>query len=232
MITREVAALKFILIPVKDLSRANERLASVLSKKQRTELAYVMLEDVFSAVANSKLADNKIIVTVDRKAEKMALQEGFDVIREENQLGESSSVDLAIQVCRKMGAKSVLVIPGDAPLVTGKDLDFVLEKEKKGKSVVLVPSEDELGTNAILRKPPDSIPSLFGNDSFRKHREEAERRYVPYEVYKNLNISIDIDKPEDIDTFSLYGSHTKTYKKLLDLGLIKKKPESRPTAAI
>ncbi|MCY4263055.1 MAG: 2-phospho-L-lactate guanylyltransferase [Candidatus Dadabacteria bacterium] len=230
--TREVAALKFILIPVKDLSRANERLASVLSKKQRTELAYVMLEDVFSAVANSKLADNKVIVTVDRKAEKMALQEGFDVIREENQLGESSSVDLAIQVCRKMGAKSVLVIPGDAPLVTGKDLDFVLEKEKKGKSVVLVPSEDELGTNAILRKPPDSIPSLFGNDSFRKHREEAERRYVPYEVYKNLNISIDIDKPEDIDTFSLYGSHTKTYKKLLDLGLIKKKPESRPTAAI
>ena len=230
--TREVAALKFILIPVKDLSRANERLASVLSKKQRTELAYVMLEDVFSAVANSKLADNKVIVTVDRKAEKMALQEGFDVIREENQLGESSSVDLAIQVCRKMGAKSVLVIPGDAPLVTGKDLDFVLEKEKKGKSVVLVPSEDELGTNAILRKPPDSIPSLFGNDSFRKNREEAERRYVPYEVYKNLNISIDIDKPEDIDTFSLYGSHTKTYKKLLDLGLIKKKPESRPTAAI
>ena len=123
--------LKFILIPVKDLSRANERLASVLSKKQRTELAYVMLEDVFSAVGDSKLADNRVIVTVDRKAEKMALEEGFAVIREENQLGESSSVDLAMQVCRKMGAKSVLVIPGDAPLITGEDLDFVLEKEKR-----------------------------------------------------------------------------------------------------
>ena len=223
--------LKFILIPVKDLSKANERLASVLTKKQRTELAYVMLEDVFSAVGNSKLADNKVVVTLDRKAEKMALDEGFDVIREESQLGESSSVDLACQVCRKMGAKSVLVIPGDAPLVTGKDLDFVLEKEKKGKSVVLVPSEDELGTNAILRKPPDSIPSLFGSDSFRKHREEAERRYVPCEVYKNLNISIDIDEPEDIDTFSLYGSHTRTYRKLMDLGLITKNPERNETAA-
>jgi len=215
--------LKFILIPVKDLSRANERLGSVLSKKQRTELAYVMLEDVFSAVRNSKLADNKLIVTVDRKAEKMALQKGFDVIREESQLGESSSVDLAIQVCRKMGAKSVLVIPGDAPLITGEDIDFVLEKEKKGKSVILVPSEDELGTNAILRKPPDSIPSMFGNDSFRKHREEAERRYVPCDIYRNFNISIDIDEPEDIDTFSLYGSHTKTYRKLLELGLIREK---------
>ena len=212
--------MKFILIPVKDLSKANERLASVLSKKQRTDLAYVMLEDVFSAVGESKLADNRVIVTLDRKAEKMAIEEGFDVIREETQLGESSSVDLAMQVCRKMGAKSVLVIPGDTPLITGEDLDFVLEKEQKGKSVILIPSEDELGTNAILRKPPDSIPSMFGDDSFRKHKEEAERRYVPYDVYKNFNISIDIDEPEDIETFSLHGSHTKTYRKLLELGLI------------
>ncbi len=212
--------MKFILVPVKDLSKANERLASVLSKKQRTDLAYVMLEDVFSAVGESKLADNRVIVTLDRKAEKMAIEEGFDVIREETQLGESSSVDLAMQVCRKMGAKSVLVIPGDTPLITGEDLDFVLEKEQKGKSVILIPSEDELGTNAILRKPPDSIPSMFGDDSFRKHKEEAERRYVPYDVYKNFNISIDIDEPEDIETFSLHGSHTKTYRKLLELGLI------------
>ncbi len=215
-----MAVLKFILVPVKDLSKANERLASVLSKKQRTDLAYVMLEDVFSAVGESKLADNRVIVTLDRKAEKMAIEEGFDVIREETQLGESSSVDLAMQVCRKMGAKSVLVIPGDTPLITGEDLDFVLEKEQKGKSVILIPSEDELGTNAILRKPPDSIPSMFGDDSFRKHKEEAERRYVPYDVYKNFNISIDIDEPEDIETFSLHGSHTKTYRKLLELGLI------------
>lgn len=223
--------MKFILIPVKDLSKANERLASVLSKKQRTELAYVMLEDVFCAVGDSKLADNKVIVTVDRKAEKMALEKGFDVIREETPLGESSSVDLAIQVCRKMGAKSVLVIPGDTPLVTGEDLDFVLEKEKKGKSVILVPSEDELGTNAIFRKPPDTIPSMFGNDSFRKHREEAERRYVPCDIYKNLNISIDIDEPGDIETFSLHGSHTKTYRKLLELGLIGQETKKNGAAA-
>ena len=85
----EVVVFEIILVPVKDLSRANERLASVLSNKQRTELAYVMLEDVFSAVGESKLADNKVIVTLDRKAEKMALEEGFDVIREENQLGRA-----------------------------------------------------------------------------------------------------------------------------------------------
>lgn len=221
--------MKFILIPIKDLSRANERLSSVLGRKQRTELAYVMLEDVFSAVAESKLADNRVVVTLDRKAEKMALAHGFDIIREETQEGESSSVDLALQVCRKMGAKSVLVIPGDAPLVTGEDLDSILAREKKGKSVILVPSEDELGTNAILRRPPDSIPSRFGHDSFRKHREEAERRYVPCDVHRNLNISIDIDEPADIETFSRHGARTKTYEKLVALGLIAENMGKRAT---
>lgn len=221
--------MKFILVPVKDLSRANERLSSVLSKKQRTELAYVMLEDVLAAVGDSKLADSRVVVTLDRKAEEMALGRGFDVIREESQEGESSSVDLACQVCRKMGAESVLVIPADAPLVTGDDLDFVLGREKRGKSVVLVPSEDELGTNAIMRKPPDSIPSMFGHDSFRKHREEAERRYVPCEVCRNRNIGIDIDEPRDIETFSLYGSRTRTYGKLVKLGLIGEAAERNGT---
>ena len=221
--------MKFILVPVKDLSRANERLSSVLSKRQRTELAYVMLEDVLAAVGDSKLADNRVVVTLDRKAEEMALGRGFDVIREESQEGESSSVDLACQVCRKMGAESVLVIPADAPLVTGDDLDFVLGREKRGKSVVLVPSEDELGTNAIMRKPPDSIPSMFGHDSFRKHREEAERRYVPCEVCRNRNIGIDIDEPRDIETFSLYGSRTRTYGKLVKLGLIGETAERNGT---
>ena len=215
--------MKFILIPVKELSTANERLSSVLSQQKRTQLAYVMLSDVFSAVKSSKLADKKVIVTLDKKAEKMALKEGFEVIREEKQEGESSSVDQALQVCKMMGAKSVLVIPGDAPLVTGEDLDFILEKERKESSVILVPSHDELGTNAILRKPPDAIPSRFGHDSFRKHKEESEKRNLPYDVYEIENISVDIDEPEDIDNFSLYGTHTNTYKELCRLGLIKRK---------
>lgn len=215
--------MKFILIPVKELSTANERLSSVLSQQKRTELAYVMLRDVFSAVKSSKLADKKVIVTLDKKAEKMALKEGFEVIREEKQEGESSSVDQALQVCKMIGAKSVLVIPGDAPLVTAEDLDFILEKEREENSVILVPSHNELGTNAILRKPPDAIPSRFGHDSFRKHKEECEKRNILYDVHKVENVSVDIDEPEDIESFSLYGSHTNTYKELYRLGLIKQK---------
>lgn len=211
--------MKFILIPVKDLSFANERLSSILTQEKRTALAYAMLEDVFDAVSQSKLADKKIIVTLDKKAKEMAIELGFDVIEEEKQEGESSSVDEAIQVCKHMGAKSVLVIPGDAPLITEQDLDFILDKEKDSPNVILVPSGDKLGTNAILRKPPDAIPSRFGHDSFRKHKEEADKKNIPYETYEIPNIALDIDEPKDFKYLKIHGLHTKAFKELVRLGL-------------
>ena len=53
----------------------------------------------------------------------------------------------------------------------------------------------------------------------------------PVTSTKNFNISIDIDEPGDIEIFSHYGSHTRTYRKLLELGLIKKETEKNGAAA-
>jgi 2-phospho-L-lactate guanylyltransferase len=120
-----------------------------------------------------------------------------------------------------MGAESVLVIPGDAPLITPEDVDFILEKEKPLHSVILVPARDELGTNAILRKPPDAIPSRFGYNSFRKHIEEARRKNIPYEIYKLPRIALDLDEPEDLIFFASQKSETLTYRELIRIGFIR-----------
>ncbi|MGI9533902.1 MAG: hypothetical protein ACR2NW_03035, partial [Thermodesulfobacteriota bacterium] len=87
--------------------------------------------------------------------------------------------------------------------------------------VILVPSGDKLGTNAILRKPPDVLQSMFGHDSFRKHIEQAEEKNVPYEIYEVENIALDIDEPGDIETLKKLGRHTLAYRELVRLGLIK-----------
>ena len=112
--------MKFALVPVKDLSRAKERLSSVLPQEDRTALAYAMLEDVLSALRGSRLIDRKCIVTLDRRAIEIAGTYGIEVIGETEQRGESYSVDYASRICMEMGAKSVLVIPGDAPLITSE----------------------------------------------------------------------------------------------------------------
>ena len=140
--------MKFVLVPVKDLSKANERLSSVLTQKERTRLAYTMLEDVFEAVYHCTIADKKVVVTLDQKAKERANKYGFEVINEFKQTSQSDSVDFAINICKKMGATSLLVIPGDAPLVSSNDIDYILGNEKDHSSVIMVPSRDNLGTNS------------------------------------------------------------------------------------
>ncbi len=213
--------MKFAIVPVKDLSKAKERLSSLLSQTERTALAYAMLEDVLTALQSSRLLDRLFVVTLDENAVKLAKCFGAEIIRETKQEEESASVDYASMVCKDMGAKSVLVIPGDAPLVTPEDIDFILEKEKNQTSVILVPARDELGTNAILRRPPDAIPSRFGYDSFKKHIDEARQRNIFYEIYELPAVALDIDEPEDLRLFASKKTATKTYQELIVIGYLK-----------
>ena len=212
--------MRFALVPIKDLSKAKERLYPILSQSERTDLAYAMLEDVLIALRGSRLLDRILVVTLDENAVKLAESLDIEVIKETKQNGESESVDWASIICKEMGAESVLVIPGDAPLITPEDVDFILEKEKPYHSVILVPARDELGTNAILRKPPDVIPSRFGYDSFKKHIEEARRRNIPYEIHKLPRVALDLDEPEDLSLFASQKSETTTYRKLIRIGFI------------
>jgi 2-phospho-L-lactate guanylyltransferase (CobY/MobA/RfbA family) len=136
--------------------------------------------------------------------------------------GESISVDEASLKCKEMGASSVLVIPGDAPLITASDIDAVLERELPPPSAVLVPARDFMGTNAILRNPPDAFPSMFGHDSFRKHKDEAAGRGVRVEFFENPRIALDIDHPEDLREFLSVKSDTVTRRLLSRMGLADK----------
>jgi|ERR1700757_429691 2-phospho-L-lactate/phosphoenolpyruvate guanylyltransferase len=214
--------MKFALVPVKDLSKAKERLSSILSQTERTALAYAMLEDVLRALRGSVFLNRLFVVTLDENAIEIAKSLGVEIIKETKQEGESASVDYASMICKNMGAESVLVIPGDAPLITHEDVDFILEKEKSYSSVILVPARDEMGTNAIFKKPPDAIPSRFGYDSFKKHIDESRQRNIPYEVYKLSKVALDIDEPEDLTLFASRKSHTKTYKELVKMGIIQR----------
>ena len=129
--------MKFVIVPVKDLSHAKNRLSSLLPQEVRTDIAYAMLEDVLTALADARLPDRKLVVTMDKRAAEIAGGLGIELLEETEQKGESVSVDVASVKCKDMGATSVLVIPGDAPLITASDIDAVLERELPPPSAVL-----------------------------------------------------------------------------------------------
>jgi 2-phospho-L-lactate guanylyltransferase len=184
-----------ILIPVKNLSTAKQRLASMLDQAARTELAQAMLLDVLHAVANCS-AKKVAIVTTDPHATRLAQEFNFETIADNN-VSETAAIEFATQVCESRGIESTLVIPGDIPLIKPQELNQILQAFPEEGSV-LVPAADRRGTNAAFRRPAGLFPLRFGNDSFKPHLEAARATLKPCLVLSLPGIALDIDNPEDL----------------------------------
>ncbi|MBM2837005.1 MAG: 2-phospho-L-lactate guanylyltransferase [candidate division NC10 bacterium] len=167
------------LIPVKELARGKQRLKSLLTSEERHLLSKTMLEDVLSVVTRSPRFDRTLVITSDSEAAALGGQYAAGVIKEARQVRQSQSVDAAAAICRQMGAKGMLALPLDVPQVTTDDLIRIVEQGNAAPGIVLVPSRDRLGTNALLARPPDTIPFCFGYDSFRGSRLRGLRAPQP-----------------------------------------------------
>lgn len=188
-----------IVIPVKNLASAKQRLAPALEQEERAALAAAMLKDVFEAVASWTRRPQVAVVTGDAEARSLARQCGFEILDdpEEEEAGESAAVARATQVLEAQGTESVLVIPGDIPLVTASELEAIYAAAPL-TGTVLVPSRDGRGTNAALRKPASLFPLRFGNDSFVPHRAAAAATGLPLVVLALPGIALDVDTPQDL----------------------------------
>jgi 2-phospho-L-lactate guanylyltransferase len=209
--------MRYILIPVKDLSCAKQRLAQLLTQEERTRLAWIMLETTFAAATGVRNADRLAVVTLYRPAISLAEKYGMEVISETAQTSESASVDFGSHELKKRGASSVLRLPIDLPLIKTEDIEAILSYGKARRHVVIVPSRDGSGTNAILRNPPDLFPSHFGPGSFGKHLQEAEKAKAECEVIHLPRVALDIDDPEDVKEMMEQGRGTPLWEVLMEL---------------
>jgi 2-phospho-L-lactate guanylyltransferase len=208
--------MRYALVPVKDLTQAKARLASLLSPAERFSLAAAMLDDVIAALRQASTVERVALVTSDAYALALAAQWGFEVVDEGAGRGETGAVELAVKVCRERGASSLVVIPGDLPLLTAADVDCVMEHGRR-YDVVIAPSWDSRGTNAILLRPPDALRLRFGSWSFFPHVKQAKRKGLSYKVVRLPRIALDVDTPEDLVRLLPQAMRTKSYTVLEDM---------------
>lgn len=190
--------MKAILLPVKAFGRSKERLAPHYSEDERTALARALCEDTFRVVARVRGVDRVYVVSAEYHALSLARQLNWTVISEGEQISESASVDAASQFCAREGVQALLRLPIDIPLVTAGDIEALFAALEPAPSVVIVPSRDGTGTNALMRSPPGLFPSHFGPDSFGLHLKEAERVGARVKIVRNERIALDIDEPKDL----------------------------------
>jgi 2-phospho-L-lactate guanylyltransferase len=186
-----------ILVPVKNLENAKERLSSVLSPVERRALAEAMLQDVMDALAAVNHHTRVGVVTSDPLATSLAQHYKFALIPDPANLGETDAIAHATERCIANGEDSTLVIPGDIPLVQPQDIEQVLAAAPAEGSV-LVPGWDGRGSNAVFRRPADLFPLRFGNDSFLPHLRAAQATGKPCVVLQLPRIGLDVDNPADL----------------------------------
>lgn len=185
-----------ILVPVKNLADAKQRLSSILNPEERFALAQAMCEDVLQTLARWRSRPAVAVVTSDSFARHLAAHFNFEVIADDN-AGETSAIEMATAVCSARGAKSTLVVPADIPLIDSLELQEIADHAPPG-GAVLVPDAAGRGTNAAWRAPGDLFPLRFGNDSFLPHLASAKASGLPCIVLKLPGIARDVDRPEDL----------------------------------
>lgn len=186
-----------ILVPVKNLSDAKQRLASALDQLSRVALAQAMLFDVLTTLDGWKNRPAVSLVTNDAFAIGLARHFTFEVIADAANSSETDAIAMATDLCQERGIASTLVIPADIPLIQTWELDKILESAPEEGSV-LVPAADGRGTNAAFRRPANLFRLRFGNDSFQPHLAAARAARKPCIVLELPGIALDVDNPSDL----------------------------------
>ena len=203
--------MRALLLPVKDLNNAKQRLGGFLTPQERFGLAEAMLKDTIRAVQGVRRAEKVFVVTNYVPMMRIAEENGWEILREERQISESDSVDTASRLCELRGVTGLLRVPLDVPLVQAADIDDLLAVECEAPALVIVPSRNGLGTNAILRMPPALFPSHFGMGSFAKHVGEAERLGAAVIFRRSARLEMDVDDEADLRVllkYDLSGTET------------------------
>jgi 2-phospho-L-lactate guanylyltransferase len=206
-------------IPVKNIENAKQRLAPALAPDERRRLFRAMVEDVLAVLSRCQSLAGVIMVTRDPEAVSLAEHYGARVLIEEKNAGHTAASSLGAKTLAAEGVAGMIQIPGDLPAITPDDVETVLAVHADAPAVTIVPSSDELGSNAVACSPPDLLPLRFGDNSFVPHVESARKLGLDPVIVRREGIALDIDTPNDLRTFLAAPTEGGTLNYLRESGI-------------
>ena len=165
-----------VVVPVKPSGVALRRLAGMLDARTRRELQAAMLADVLGACAAARGLVEVLVVTADAEAGARAVAQGARIIPDHDPpRGMNAAVEIGLAEAARSGAEAALVLTADLPLASAGEIEATLAAAGPPGSVLLVPSRDGTGTNAMLLRPPTAMRPALGPGSRARHLARARR---------------------------------------------------------
>ena len=195
------------LIPVKSLSKAKSRLALSFTQHQRESLVLDMLHHVLCVLLDTELFEKVSVVSSDKQVLEKAYLWGAQAVVEEYH-GHNQALHAATLREMSDGVTTLLTISADLPLLTTQDIRCFFEQSLQ-HDVVLAPSRDGTGTNAIMVHPPLAVPYVFGPGSLQSYVEAARQKHLSFSMYQSIGLALDIDTIDDLDEAEDINSNRK-----------------------
>jgi 2-phospho-L-lactate guanylyltransferase len=188
-----------VVIPVRGLTGSKSRLAPLFDSEQRTLLVRAMLEHMVSQVPAG--ADLAVITRNTDAAE--GLGSGVQVLAQRDDFpGLNGSLQQALWQARDAGYADMLMLPGDLPLVSAREIESLLLEEG---TIVLAGDRDQEGTNGL--RVPTRFAETFtfgmGTNSFVHHLAEARMHGTGAITVYHRGLAHDLDTPDDWHTLPL-----------------------------
>jgi 2-phospho-L-lactate guanylyltransferase len=186
------------IVPMKPLDAAKTRLSLVLNESQRARLASGLFHHTLDILTGWESLAGIMVVSADPQIWEIAVKYQVNIYKEPDVPGLNTSLNRASVETQRLGAETILVIPGDLPFLDRVSLQSMLDVSKQSPCVVIAPNKSRTGTNVLLVSPNGVIPYYYGENSFRRHFEAAMTAQIPVFTVDLAPLAIDIDLPEDL----------------------------------
>ena len=183
------------IIPVKTFSKAKTRLDVEQTSKE--EICSLMLKEVLKTISDCNLISKIILVSKDEVALKIGKQ--FNAIEIfDNESGVNDAINLADQYISDKRFDCSVIFPQDIPIMTSFDIDRLLGFIKSTDSVIIVPSRQFNGTNALVRCPADLMKTKYDMGSYTFQMDAANTKTRNVSIALIQRIMLDIDDESDL----------------------------------
>lgn len=191
----------WVIVPVKPVAQAKQRLAGALSPERRAALTRLMQGHVLNTIATaSHVARLCVVGQAD-----MPLPAGTVALCDPGN-GLNAALSSALAAAARHGANRTVVIVADLPLLASNDVELLCAAAYD--SIAIAPDRHGTGTNALSLPLPAArgFTFAFGPDSFALHGAEAARLGLTLEQIHSPGLARDVDEPSDLaDAAGLTG---------------------------
>ena len=187
------------IVPVKPLRRGKSRLAGLLTEDQRTRLNCYLLEHTLTILNKISEIEHTLVVSRDPAALALTRSMGGRTVLEDGEPQFNTAIHRATIVAQTQGAKAVLILPADLPLVEARDLRDLRKRGHNPPIVVIAPDRRLDGTNGLFVDPAGLIEYGYGPGSFQRHCQRAFKAGASLEIFNSERIGLDLDLPEDLE---------------------------------